>query len=456
MRFVVPLLGSLRKNRKRLMAFFLLFLAASVGVSFVRKPAFETTAKLLINLQGRGVSLSRAEVPIGEAHMMAAEAINTQVEVLRSRVLIEEAIARIGPEAFESPLSKYLILRLISSLTKGIIGVVERLLQRLMLVDVVSPQHRLIEQIERNLVVYPVRQSAIIAVTFRWHTLDAPQAFLRTLLDLYFTRSGAHASSGDEQSLFSEQADRARAEMDKGEGELRDLRIRMGITDLPREKQLLVERIERITSRVALTKVESPPGLRAATPAANGGRDDILIETADGDVAAGVVGYEIPALRSRLNALMLERSRLQVVFTEREQSVRQVNQQIATLTALLNAEGRALADMLDSARRRLKLLLEVEGEFSRLNRNVDVASEAYQVYRKVASDRRVARAQEARVKVQIVDAPTQPFRPIGMNRLVRLLLGLVLSIIATLALALAMEYWERFGSQWLEQMREPS
>jgi uncharacterized protein involved in exopolysaccharide biosynthesis len=84
----------------------------------------------------------------------------------------------------------------------------------------------------------------------------------------------------------------------------------------------------------------------------------------------------------------------------------------------------------------MRTLQSAESEFNRALRNVDMATEAYQTYRKAAEDRRVKRAQETQVKIQVVDPPTIPFRPLGMGKLLLALAAILFAFAVAVGLAL--------------------
>ncbi|WP_204335924.1 hypothetical protein, partial [Klebsiella pneumoniae] len=70
----------------------------------------------------------------------------------------------------------------------------------------------------------------------------------------------------------------------------------------------------------------------------------------------------------------------------------------------------------------------VESDFNRAGRNLEIASEAYQTYRKASEDRRVMKAQEVKIRIQVIDPPTRPVLPTGPSRLILALAALVAAL----------------------------
>ncbi|WP_163980809.1 hypothetical protein, partial [Raoultella ornithinolytica] len=79
--------GTLAALRRRPFLAFLVFAgffgAAMAGI-YLKKPAYESVGKLLVNFEGRGVSLSRADVQYNSTQLQAVEAVTSQSEILRS------------------------------------------------------------------------------------------------------------------------------------------------------------------------------------------------------------------------------------------------------------------------------------------------------------------------------------------------------------------------------------
>jgi uncharacterized protein involved in exopolysaccharide biosynthesis len=81
------------------------------------------------------------------------------------------------------------------------------------------------------------------------------------------------------------------------------------------------------------------------------------------------------------------------------------------------------------------VLLDAERANNRIQRNIEIATEAYQTYRKVARDRHNMLAHEMIVRIQVIDPPTVPIRALGPSRLIWVLAVFLLSaIFAALAI----------------------
>lgn len=415
------LIRAIRRWRALFVLAFLALAAGTVAGAYVKRRNYESSAKILVNLENRGISLSRAEVQFGGTMVQAVEVITSQTEILRARRLIEETIDSLGREAFDEPPAGGLTGLLLDGLKQAETAL-DDVLVMLRLTEAVGPRERLIERVDKALRVYPVRQAQIIQISFEWRNPRLPPLFLDRYLELYLATVARLNGGPDQPDLMDRQVRRAASELAAAEQELRALDARFGIVDLKREKQTLAERIDRLNGLVS--------GLPAG-PAAN------AAESGEGGVLAGA---QIAALRGQINLLRIERAKAAVGFTADSRTLREFDGQIAAAEAALAASLREAGEALAASRARLEVLQRAESDYNRVGRTLEIAAEAFQTYRKVAEDQRLQRAQETRLRIQVVDPPAVPIRPVGVGRLVLVALSLVVALALALALAAFAEW----------------
>lgn len=393
--------------------FFLLLFAGAVAGTYLKRPAYESSAKLLVNFEGLGVSLSRAEVPATAPPVQAVEAVTSQVELLTSRDLVVKLVDRIGVEGFRGPPPGNALLRAAVNALEAVAKTVAGGLQKLGLVERVGERDALIEAVATSIRVFPVRQSQIIAVSMRWRTPVVPPLALKTLLDLFEKKSVEIDTRRNEYILFTGQVDQAALALNEAEAELRAFETAHDVADLGREKQTLIDRIDQLTA------LGEPAGAPISGPDAGAPTLDV---SASGD---GIVD-----LRSRASDLRTERAKALATFTPENRAVKELDSQIAEVDAALARGLARVAGTIAALRQRLHALQSVEQDYNRIRRNIDIATEALQTYRKVVSDRRNMLAHETVVHVQVVDPPGQPIRAVGPSRLIWAVGGLFLSLVA--------------------------
>lgn len=409
-----------------------------------RKPSYESTAKLLINVDTLGVSISRADVKYDTAMAQVVEAVTSQAEIIDSDSLIGEAVDKLGADFFY-PADAGAPSRdsLFRSLVRSFEGSLHRQLLAMGLEETITPRAALIERFKRALTVYPVRQSQIIEVSFRWSRADVPAKALETLIDLYLAKIAALNAQSNGLDLLDQQTAAAQRRLETDEQQLSRLKAENAVSDLGLERRLLMERVNGLTTQLEGEGVPaiSPEGTSASAgnDAKNGNLMDDAPVTADSALAE---------LRDNLNNLRIARAKMALQFSPGYSHLQELDAQIASAESLLRHQVDTLRQSIATYRRRLQALDLIEPAMNRIQRAVDIDVDTYETYRKATEDRRLMEEQTSRRAVQIVDPPSFPYRPIGMSRLTLLLAGAFGAVGLTLLLVFfvdAVMPWEQRG-----------
>lgn len=425
-----------------IVVFLVVTAGATVG-ALLRKPVFESRAAVLVNVERLGVSVSRADVRQDVAVLQAVEAVTSQAEVLRSNELIERVLDKIDPALFRGRPPRNPIIAWAVSVMNTVSETVTDLLRDMMLLPPRNERHERVRQIEGNLSVSPVRQAQVIRLGFKAHSADAARTVLQELLELYVARAADNTLESEGSGMLQRQANIVRRELEDAERELFELRSRYDIADMASEKSGLIERINRLTTVVegVTDSVTTSTGGSVGTGTARPGLvERNVIELPGSEATSSAVGAQVVQLRSQLNALRVSRAGLLANLATDHPRLRSIDQQIASVDALLRQEVASLTDTISGYRTRLQTLIAIEPQLQRLNRNVAILSDSYDVYRKAAEDRRLMREQEARVQIQIIDPPSLPYAPAGPVPLVLVAGGAVLGLIAGAGLAVLISF----------------
>jgi uncharacterized protein involved in exopolysaccharide biosynthesis len=404
MSVTVGLLAALRRRRFLILTLFALLAVGAVAGAYLKRPSYAVQAKLLLNLGGRPISLSRAEVQAPGVAVQTVEALTTLSEIFLSRDLIEQLVDQLGPEAFESAPPANPLVRSVLDLTAAIEDWVTDTLIVMELVPPVSPRDALVSSIEERLSIYPVRQSQVMEVSFSWWNSSVPPLVLGHLLDIYLDRVNALNAQSAEQTVLNQQAEQARLALDGAQSRVRALRQGTGITDPAQERQALIERIDRLGPLMGN---------------AESGESGVVIGGSDGP------GAEIVALRRQLNQLRIERAGALAQFTADSPTVRAIDAQIAAAEAALARERGRIETALAVDKSRLEDVLNAEPRFADAYRDVELSAEAYRTYQQAANDRRVMRLADEELRIRVIDLPAAVAPPSGASRLAVLIAGLV-------------------------------
>lgn len=422
MNSVRDLLRILRQHILSVAVVFALVLSGVVAGVYLRKPAFESEAKVLITFEGFGISLSRAEYQIGNTQILAVEAITSQGEILRSRNLVEQVIDEIGVEALRDPPPASVIVRFIGGVANSLGDAIEAVLVRLGLATPMSERDSLVAKLNKSLSVFPVRQSHIVTVSVRWHRPEIARLLLRKVMETYIATNKAIGQRANNYEVYAEQTKQLSAELSEAENVLLQFKLKNNIMDLPREKQVLMSNTEKLS---ALLEGTAAIAGYATAPAED--------PAATSDIDSAAVS-QVSSLQAQLTSFRIELARLRISSTPDNRSVQQLVSQIAevekTIAGILARVTRSLED----SRTRLRAVNEAEAGYERIRRDVEMARDAYQTYRKVTEDRRSMQSRNMQINIQVVDSPSLPLRASGPSRLMLLAAGLPFSLTCSIGL----------------------
>lgn len=394
----------------------LIIVGVAAGVQ-IRPPSYESAAKLLVNLDRMNVSASRAEIKNDVALAQAVDAVTSQAEILRGRALVEKLVDDLGPDFFTSaPPNSPLLRQALELYGRARVRVVAFLV-RAGLVEPDNPRYDLIRRIEKALVIYPVRQSQIIEVAFRWPTPQVPTRVVHTLIQLYLKKIGALDVQASSIGVFAQMTNSARARLEQDEEQLSQLKARYAVHDLDTERRLLMERISKLT--VQLEGIGAPPVADGSSvpsrPGESTGSSLPPQTTSDDQV--------LSALREKVNNLRIEVAKLRTQFSPSYARMQEIEAQLASAEALMRREANAVRDSIDAYRRRLQILDLIDPDMRRVQRAIGIDLDTYQTYRKATEDRRMTSEQDSRVIVQVVDPPSTPYESVAPSRFLLLLAG---------------------------------
>jgi uncharacterized protein involved in exopolysaccharide biosynthesis len=426
---VLDLLRVLRQKILFIAVLFALVMSGIVAGVYLRKPAFESTAKVLISFEGLGISLSRAEYQIGNTQVQAVEAITSQGEILQSRNLVEQVIDEIGVEALRDPPPASMIVRIIGGFASSLGNAIEDALFRLGLATRMSERDSLVARLSKSLSVFPVRQSHILTVSVRWHRPEIARLLLSRVMQTYFAMNKKISQRANNYEVFAEQTRQLSAELSDAEQALLQFKLRNNLLDLPREKQILSSQIERLSALLegmaaVAGYVTAPP----EEPAVASGADNAAVS-------------QVSSLQAQLVSFRVELARLRISSTPDNRAVRQLESQIAEVEKTIAGILAWAARSLDQSKARLRVVNEAEASYERIRRDVEMARDAYQTYRKVTEDRRAMQSRNMQINVQIIDSPSLPLRAAGPSRLTLLIAGLPFSLICAIGLMLLVAFY---------------
>lgn len=419
MKTTLYLLGVIRRRLILTLVLFVLFALGGVGAAYIKKPTFESSAKLLLNTDSLPLSLSRAELPQIGGGSPTVETISTLIEILTARELMVQLVDDLGEAAFKSPPPSNPVIRAVVEWIDSVSTGLSNNLARFGLIEQISPKDGLIQALQARLTVYPVRQSQVVEVVMTWPTPKVPQMVTARLMELFLARVESLNTLTSEKDLFADQADQTARELAAAQSELRELQQAYDVVNPTQEIQRLNERIA--LNEQALAVPETKTGVGQESGAIEGSRIDDLLR--------------------RISALEIDLAGAQALYARDSAAVREVTARLAAAKAANERETSQIASSLASDRPRLEALLQVEDRFVAIGRTIEAKSDALRSYRQAAADRALMTLQSERVHVRMIDAPAYPLKSTGPSRLVLVIVAILGALLLAVAVSLLINRW---------------
>src|SRR5437016_4966775 len=203
-------------HKGKIALFFLAVMGAVTLFTFLSPRAYRSQAKLFVRL-GRENATLDPTATVGQAPVVAVpqsreNEINSAVEILNSRVLLEKVVDSVGPRAI-------LDGREPSSAEEGDTASSETLEER----------YRAITKLTKRLNLEPVKKSNVILVSYDGPTPELAQTVVSKLVAYYLERYIQLNRNPGAHQFFAEQTARQRGQLTRAEEELRDLKNETGL-----------------------------------------------------------------------------------------------------------------------------------------------------------------------------------------------------------------------------------
>src|SRR5260370_316256 len=226
------------RHKGKMIAFFLVVMGAVAIYTLLCPRAYRSQAKLFVRL-GRENATLDPTATVGQAPVVAVpqsreNEINSSVEILNSRILLERVVDSVGPRAI-------LDGREPSSTEEGDAAAGE------------EERYRAITRLGTRLSVEPVKKSNVILVSYDGPTPEIAQTVVSKLVSYYQERHIQLNRNPGAHQFFAEQTARQRSQLTRAEEELRDLKNETGLIVPEAQRQILVSRLGRLQDELLQT-----------------------------------------------------------------------------------------------------------------------------------------------------------------------------------------------------------
>jgi uncharacterized protein involved in exopolysaccharide biosynthesis len=439
------------KRRLQIIAIFAFCILFTLIGSYLVTPLYESEARMLVRV-GREATLPPTAMtqPLNILYNRG-EQINSQIQILRSRYIIENALAEI-PEAALKPdepvlastldYLRYAVRKPLSWVTTAIrftleaVGIMKKLTER----------ERLVLDLEKKIGVERIRDTDVLQVTFQSPNPEFAKLFLTFYIEAFLKASAKAMSIPGSVDFFTGQVSLVNGELTKAEDEMAAFRQKWNIYDLRVQKENTARDLTILGSELRNTQVETTilsgklkdlnekaqAYIETALPA-DMRNDQAVIELLKNLVQLKVrynqmrenLGDKHPDIIALKNEIVLLRKDIHL------EAIGIVERQLAVLK---NKEVKLL-EQENQLFKQVRILDEKGIEMGRYERQTELLSKAYRSYVDKHETSRIDNVMDQKdlTSVSIVQPPLMPFKPVYprmvLNLLLAIFVGLTLGIV---------------------------
>lgn len=341
---VTDLLGVARRRKGTILVVTLgVILGAYAALAYFTE-LYEAEARLLVMLGRENVE---APVTVTNGSVFTSgvqeEEVNSYIQLLSSRALIEETVDALGPEKFRfDPPPARTWFQSVKQTVKGVArrakAAVDDVLIATDLKKRLSDRDKVVKMVKGSLKVTREGRSNVIQLTIRLPSADLARQTLDVLIVNYFKRHIALRRVPNIVDLFGEEASRYRADLESLQVQRGRVREQWGLSGVDAQRSETLRRLGQVQS--SLDEQRSTLALRRAE------RDSLSATVAamPGSIVSSEVSEPNPTadrLRSGLDDVRVQRIGALSRFQDDTPVIRSYDEQVEGIEALLkDLEGR--------------------------------------------------------------------------------------------------------------------
>ena len=411
-------------------------LTTFIALQFVTE-TYESSVQLLVKL---GRENTEVPVTVEKGSVMSTgirkEEINTEIQLLTSRQLIEEAIDELGVATFSfdpaPPQTLFQTLKYYGKQTWRWLR--EQANEALILLNLrkrFNDREKAILLVERALRVERQKDSDVIVVAMRLPDPALATTLVDTLVQRYLDKHVEVRRDRNMVGFFKEQLGTLEDRLSQLDVGRQDIRNKHRISAMNEERGLVSQRLQGLYRDTADTERE-------------------LRLLGSGEVAGSVKNISsypnFDTLKRRITELRIKRNELLNRYLDSAEPLMQVEREITELEHTLR---QGLTAMVGEQRRQVQLLEKRltelnagETELDHLERDRSVVSQNYLAYAKRWEDARVVEKMDLmRVSnIAVLSPAERPIEPVSPRKLLILGISIPFGLLMGLGLALLLEY----------------
>ncbi len=435
-------LYSLFKHRRLVIGVFLLVFLASATVAFIRPRTWRANTKIIVKL-GETAQLAPAEAPSRSINLpLNADVVNTEAEIVKSRQVLEETVAKLGIKPEPGT-------------------------------DLAT----MIDGMQKALTVAPAPSSNVLQISYLGRAPDRAAKMVNTITDVYIDHHNQAYRNEGVRSFYGEQLRILETQMKDAQHRLRDYLRKTNVVDVEQEVHILNQDLAEAEKALK--------GHRAKIIGVQSKLDEVEAQLAKTPTH---VPYQeqykanplIQTFKDKLAQLEIDRYQAMQAYMPDDRHVKDKDEEIANIQKRVHEEKdrlldtqmfqeneiyrelqrnyltikASLADLqvreapmtehVGYLKKRVQELRDERFMINNLKQDADEKTYAFDLYWKKQEEARITEAMKNQsiVNVSVVEHATPPTQPEN-GLLLPLLLGVLGGAIVASGMAIAVEYVNR-------------
>ncbi len=382
------------------------------------------------------------------------EEINSNIEMLRSRPLIEATVDKIGVEAFALELPKP-VTRLqavkyhIKRTARWTKQQAREILIWLNIRKRLTEREKVIRLVQDALIVEHAKDSDLIIVRLRLPDPALAVRTVNTLVQFFLDKHFEIRRVAQVVSFFDQQVNDMKKELDTIDAERQALRSQANVSSIENQRKLLLERLHDLYAKIDYAEAERTL-LTQGRPVAPA-KPDAAADKAVAPLALAtdvVPNPSVASVKEKISSLQIERAGLLASHAPDNQVVKKVDVQIERLESmLLHGLEISIAQLKEQAaaiQKQLDALNAVEDRLAMLERRRTVAEQNYYTYSSRREDARInEELNQSRVANVIpLGGAQQSLEPVYPRKVLIMAISIPLGLFVGIVLGLLREYFD--------------
>jgi uncharacterized protein involved in exopolysaccharide biosynthesis len=327
------------KHKAKILTFFFVTVVIVAIGSFIIKPTYEATSQVLIKFGRENIYVPTTPTSASASPIFSfkrEEQINSEIEILKSRYLLEKVIRTLGAETIYPDLEPSREANLLKK--AAMLPFIRRLTGNQLFNDKTSPRDRALLRLRKKVSVEGVKKSDVIDITFQSHDPQVAAKVVNTLVDFYLDHHLTVHKTPMAYDFFEDQAGLSETKLRESEKALEAFKQRYAVISLQEQRSLLLEKSADLAAALNTTLSQ----IQESTTKVQKLREQLAGLSPNVELEKSIGGnpYVINTLKAKLVELELKERELLNRYTEKNRLVVNVRQDIKAVRERLTHERR--------------------------------------------------------------------------------------------------------------------